>query len=159
MSSIAVCTKCGSNFRKPSMKVSMSICYECKGMIAGVGSKTSRYNQSRGRNIYTSPMKAKLTVDQERILQLEKQVEELTSSLSIVGKIPTETITETIKLVRDNMEEDIDEIAEALVSEKLKKFTEQIFTLNTRMIRLEKHVTEMFDEIMKGKSGRRKGLK
>ena len=85
-------------------------------------------------------MKAKLTVDQERILQLEKQVEELTSSLSIVGKIPTETITETIKLVRDNMEEDIDEIAEALVSEKLKKFTEQIFTLNTRMIRLEKHV-------------------
>lgn len=104
-------------------------------------------------------MKAKLTVDQERILQLEKQVEELTSSLSIVGKIPTETITETIKLVRDNMEEDIDEIAEALVSEKLKKFTEQIFTLNTRMIRLEKHVTEMFDEIMKGKSGRRKGLK
>ena len=159
MSAIAVCNKCGKNFRKPSMRISMSVCYECRGKVTGVGSKSSMYNFKKGKNVYTNPMKAKLTVDQERILQLEKQVEELTSSLSIVGKIPTETITETIKLVRDNMEEDIDEIAEALVSEKLKKFTEQIFTLNTRMIRLEKHVTEMFDEIMKGKSGRRKGLK
>ena len=159
MSAIAVCTKCGKNFRKPSMKVSMSVCYECRGKVTGVGSKSSMYNFKKGKNVYTNPLKAKLTVDQERILQLAEEVEELKSNLSVIGEINTQTITATIELVRSNMKEDIDEIANELVSGKLEKFTEQLLTLNTRMIRLEKHVTDMFDEMMKGKGGRRRGLK
>ena len=138
MSMFATCTKCGTQFRKFSMKAVGGLCFKCK---KGVGGDSRKKN-----NVYLKPPKV-LKGNEE--LDMEFMREEFEKLKHVVHSIvPDDAITQTIKIVSDNLKKDIEKHIKKGVKKEREKYMRSLSILNTRQLRLENHVSEMFDGIL-----------
>lgn len=150
MSNIAVCQKCGTNFRKRSNTEVRSYCDKCSTF-------SKMLNR---RNIYTRSKSSieKETKEEYRIRLLEEEIKELKSVFETISDNAKEQIAkevgvaiqETMKIASKNLEEDFNNhklLVESVVSDEFKKqntkFQNQLAILNTRMKKLDESFTDL----------------
>ena len=138
MSIFATCTKCGTQFRKFSMKTVGGYCFKCK---KGVGGDSRKKN-----NVYLKPPKVLKSNEELDMEHLREEFEKLKHVVHSI--VPEDAITQTIDLVTNNLREDIDKFVEKSVKKERKKYMRSVSLLNTRQLRLEIHVSEMLDGIL-----------
>ena len=151
MSNIAVCRRCGKNFRKRSILEVRSDCDECSRKFTKMLNRRNVYNRTKSST-------ERETKEEYRIRLLEEEIKELKSVFENISDNRKEQIAkevgvaiqETMKIASKNLEEDFNNhklLVESVVADEFKKqntkFQNQLAILNTRMKKLDESFTDL----------------
>jgi predicted nucleic acid-binding Zn-ribbon protein len=160
MSSNRTCNKCGKIFSVSSHKIRAYTCQDCGGV-----------RLAQKSNVYLSPKKEKKTKEQTEIAFLREEIETLKLVIDSITEEPekrfSDGFSQLLQYASDNMTKDTEEKVEEMAkyiatqskenrqytndkldekfSEAYEKFSRNIFTINNRMLEMEKRMDDFID--------------
>lgn len=161
MSSNRTCNKCGKNFSVASHKIRAYMCEDCGGARL----------HTKG-NVYLRKKEEKeKTREQIEIASLREEIEVLKLSIDVIAEEPekrfSDGFSQLLQYASDNMTKDTEEKVEEMAkyiatqskenrqytndkldekfSEAYEKFSRNIFTINNRMLEMEKRMDDFID--------------